>query len=317
MRLATFTHQGKTSWGVVLQDAVCDMPARWPHGPRTLLEALEGGPDVLHRIANLATVCPAATPLSAVRLLAPIPRPPKLLGLAVNYLEHHRETTKVSELDDQARRYTTPRPFLMPSTAVIGPGETIAWPVTSRQIDHEVELAVVIGRRCKAVSPQQARDCIAGYTIANDMSARSATCAEGRKPRPKDDFFDWLHGKWPDGFCPLGPWIVTADEVGDPQALDLELTVNGEVRQQANTAQMIFPVYELVSFCSQSMTLEPGDVIATGTPSGVGMATGKWLAGGDVITCRIQNIGELTNTLGQPPANFYTPCRNPSNLPPV
>ena len=171
-----------------------------------------------------------------------------------------------------------------------------------------VELAVVIGKRAKCVSPDQACGHVAGYTIANDVSARSCTFAHGREKRPRDDFFDWLHGKWADGFCPLGPCLVTADEIPDPMNLALELTVNGQVRQKATTAAMIFDVFELVAFTSHIMTLFPGDVIATGTPSGVGMASGNFLAAGDVIACRIQEIGELTNTLSMPPEKFYAPC---------
>ena len=134
---------------------------------------------------------------------------------------------------------------------------------------------------------------ILGYTIANDVSARSCSFSDGREKRPRDDFFDWLHGKWADGFCPLGPWIVTADEVGAPMDLGISLDVNGQTRQNSRTSAMIFDVFELVSFISHIMTLTPGDVIATGTPSGVGMATGNFLKGGDVITCRIEKIGEL------------------------
>ena len=178
-----------------------------------------------------------------------------------------------------------------------------------RQLHLVVDLAVVIGRRAKNVSPQAAGGYVAGYTIANDVSARSATFAEGRAKREKDEFFDWLHGKWPDGFCPMGPWLVTPEEVGDARDLELELTVNGKARQKASTSMMIFDVFEIVSFCSHLMTLLPGDVIATGTPSGVAAATGEYLRAGDVITCRIERIGELTNTLGAAPQSYYTPCR--------
>ncbi|MGB2820355.1 MAG: fumarylacetoacetate hydrolase family protein, partial [Phycisphaerae bacterium] len=247
-------------------------------------------------------------PLEALRLLAPLPAPPKLIGLAVNYAEHHVECNRGGALPEDPKLHTTPRPFLMPATAVAAPNSEIPWPGYSRDIDYEIELAVVIGLPARQVTPAEAAGCIAGYTIANDVSARSVTHAEGRAERPKDAFFDWLHGKWADGFCPLGPWVVTADEVPDPQDLELELTVNGETRQKSSTAHMIFTVDELVAFLSQIMTLVPGDVIATGTPSGVGMATGKLLTGGETITCRIERIGELTNTLAMPPEAFYTPC---------
>jgi 2-keto-4-pentenoate hydratase/2-oxohepta-3-ene-1,7-dioic acid hydratase in catechol pathway len=307
MKLATYLLDGAESFGVVGDEGVLDVPAAWPEGPRSLLAALEAGSDALGRIAGLDAGGARPIPLEAVRLLAPIPAPPKLIGLAVNYAEHHRESSD-ADLPEDAKLHTTPRPFLMPATAVAAPGSEIPWPPYSRDVDYEVELAVVIGSRARCVSPGRAAGCIAGYTIANDVSARSVTHADGRAPRAKDAFFDWLHGKWSDGFCPLGPWLVTAEEVPDPQDLRLELTVDGETRQLSTTAHMIFTVCELVAFLSQLMTLVPGDVIATGTPSGVGMATGKLLKGGERITCRIERIGELTNTLALPPQRFYTPC---------
>jgi 2-keto-4-pentenoate hydratase/2-oxohepta-3-ene-1,7-dioic acid hydratase in catechol pathway len=308
MKLATYETDGAESFGVVTETGIADVSTAWPDGPPTLLEALRAGPEALAKIAELAASAERRIPLARVSLRAPIPEPPKLIGLAVNYEAHHRESSGGGRLPTDPKRTTTPRPFLMPATAVAAPGAEIPWPVYSRDIDHEVELAAVIGARAQCVGPSEAAECIAGYTIANDVSARTVTHAEGRSQRPKDAFFDWLHGKWADAFCPLGPWLVTPDEVGDPQDLHLELAVNGEIRQSASTAEMIFTVCELVSFLSRLMTLVPGDVIATGTPSGVGMATGKLLRGGDTITCRIEKIGELTHTLGRPPEAFYTPC---------
>jgi 2-keto-4-pentenoate hydratase/2-oxohepta-3-ene-1,7-dioic acid hydratase in catechol pathway len=308
MKLATYLHNGKESFGVVVDGGICDIPSHWPGGPESLLEALRSGPAVLARIVELSAADRATIPAGGVRLLAPIPAPPKVIGLAVNYLEHHREYERGHAMPDDPSWTTTPRPFLMPATAVIGPGEEIPWPDYSRQIDYEIELAVVIGGKARRIRPGEAAGCIAGYTIANDVSARSVTHAQGRAPRPRDEFFDWLHGKWADGFCPLGPWIVTADEIGDPMNLKLELSVNGQVRQSSSTANMIFDVFEIVSFCSHLMTLMPGDVITTGTPSGVGLADGRFLSAGDVITCRIEKIGELSNTLGRPPREVYTPC---------
>lgn len=308
MRLASYTRGSRESYGVIVANGICDIPATWPDGPRSLLAALQAGTPAMEKIRALAEQVKTLLPLDAVKLLAPIGAPPKVIGLAVNYLEHHREFSRVADLPPDARA-TTPRPFIMPATAITGPGATVPWPAFSEQIDHEIELAIVIGAAASCVSPAQAGDYIAGYTIANDISARSVTFTQGRTQRPKDDFFDWLHGKWADGFCPTGPWLVTADEVGDPRNLQMELTVNGQTRQKASTAEMIFDVYEIVSFLSHIMTLTPGDIIATGTPSGVGMATGKLLAGGDVITCRIEKLGELTNTLGPAPKAFYSPCK--------
>jgi len=309
MKLATYVHGGRESFGVVGAAGVLDIRSVWPDGPASVLEALRGGDDTMAKIREIADSGRVETmPLGDAALRAPLPAPPKLIGLAVNYAEHHREMDRGCDLPARPKQDTTPRPFLMPATAVADPGAEIPWPDFSREVDHEVELAVVIGRTARRIRPDQAAGCIAGYTIANDISARSVTHAAGRAERPKDGFFDWLHGKWADGFCPLGPWLVTADEVGDPQALDIELTVDGEVRQKSSTRHMIFSVRELVAFCSHLMTLTPGDVIATGTPSGVGKATGKLLRPGQRVTCRIEKIGELTNTLGQPPAGFYEPC---------
>ena len=308
MKLATYVHDGAESYGVVTDAGVLAAPGLWPDGPGSVLELLAAGQDAVERLARLAETGGPTIPLDALTLLAPIPNPPKAIGLAVNYVAHHNELQRPADMPETPHQTTTPRPFIMPSTAVIGPGADIPWPAYSRQIDYEIELAVVIGRTAKAVTPGAALDYVGGYTIANDVSARSVTHADGRADRPKDGFFDWLHGKWADGFLPTGPYLVTPDEIPDPNDLNLELTVNGQVRQSANTSLMIFPVAEIVAFISQIMTLTPGDIIATGTPSGVGMADGRFLEPGDVITCRIDNIGEMTNILGAPPETFYAPC---------
>jgi 2-keto-4-pentenoate hydratase/2-oxohepta-3-ene-1,7-dioic acid hydratase in catechol pathway len=309
MKLATYVHQGAESFGVMTDDGLVDVPAAWADGPRSVLDALQRGPDALATIAARTAKIDSVIPLGDVKLLAPIPEPPKLLALAGNYAKHIAESQLAKGLTNRPADDTTPRPFLMPTTAVAAHGDVVPWPTYSRQVDYELELAIVIGAPCKCVTPAEAGDCIAGYTIANDVSARSVTFTEGRSVRPWDEFYDWLAGKWSDGFCPMGPCLVTADEVGDPSKLDLELRVNDEVRQKSNTSAMIFDVYDTVSFLSHLMTLTPGDIIATGTPHGVGMATGEFLQPGDVMACRIEAIGELTNTLGPQPEDFYTPCR--------
>jgi 2-keto-4-pentenoate hydratase/2-oxohepta-3-ene-1,7-dioic acid hydratase in catechol pathway len=184
--------------------------------------------------------------------------------------------------------------FLKPSTSVIGPGAAVELPAESNEVDWEAELAVVIGRRVKRVSVADALGAVAGYMNANDLSARSV---EYGFERDTDDkavwFFDWLAGKWFDGFAPLGPWLVTADEVGDPQNLTVDLKLNGSSRQHGSTKDMIFTVAELVSHASRLMTLEPGDVILTGTPSGVGAATGEYLKSGDEMAVSIGQLGTL------------------------
>lgn len=238
------------------------------------------------------------------------PQPGKAIGLAGNYSEHIKEAGLQVGLSDSPRQTTVPRPFLMPATVIIGPDETIPWPSYSDEIDYEIELAVVIGKVAKCVSAEQALDCVAGYTIANDVSARSVTFKKARAGRPWDEFYDWLNGKWADGFLPMGPYLATCDEVAEAQNLEMELKVNGKVRQDANTSQMIYPVADIVSFLSNIMTLEPGDIIATGTPAGVALATGNFLKPGDRIECTIENLGTLTNTLGQRPEKFYEPLCN-------
>jgi 2-keto-4-pentenoate hydratase/2-oxohepta-3-ene-1,7-dioic acid hydratase in catechol pathway len=270
-------------------------------------EILQRGPGCLAKLGELAKLSRDAIPVDSVKLMAPIPRPGKVLALAGNYVEHIKEAGLKLGLSDSPRLTTVPRPFLMPGTVVIGPGDQIPWPAYSETIDYELELAVVIGRETKSVAPEKTLERIAGYTIANDVSARTVTFKKSRAKRPWDEFYDWLNGKWADGFCPMGPYLLTADEIDDVQDLNMELTVNGETRQKANTAQMIHPVAEIVSFLSHLMTLEPGDIIATGTPSGVGMATGNFLKAGDRVEASIENLGTLTNTLGPRPDKFYEP----------
>ncbi|MFZ0035076.1 MAG: fumarylacetoacetate hydrolase family protein [Sedimentisphaerales bacterium] len=309
MKLITYSRNQSISCGILADKGIIDIPStwRWSNPPRSIKKILQGGLSCLAKLAELADSANDFMPLDSVELLAPIPRPPKVLALAGNYGEHITEVGLTLGLSDSPRKTTVPRPFLMPSTAVIGHEEEIPWPAYSEKIDYEIELAVVIGKKAKCVTPGEASDCIAGYTIANDVSARSVTFAKGRKKRPWDEFYDWLNGKWADGFLPMGPYLLTADEVENVQNLQIILKVNGEVRQKANTSQMIFPVADVVSFLSFLMTLEPGDVMATGTPAGVASATGKFLQPGDIIECTIEKLGTLTNTLGPKPEKFYVP----------
>jgi len=313
VKLATYLLDGAVSCGVVTDQGIVDIPSSWKNTdpPKSIKEILERGPACLDELRQLAQSASRKIPTGRVKLLAPIPRPGKILALAGNYSEHIKEASLHRGfqlgLSDSPRRTTTPRPFLMPPTCVVGPDETVAWPAYSEQIDYELELAVVIGRNTRCVTAQDAPAHIAGYTIANDVSARSVTFKKGRQQRPWDEFYDWLNGKWADGFCPMGPWLVTKDDIPDVQNLKMVLKVNGEVRQNANTGQMIYSVADIVSFLSHLMTLEPGDVICTGTPSGVGMATGNFLKAGDRIECNIEGLGALTNALGSRPDQFFQP----------
>ena len=313
MKLVTYRHDESISCGVLTERGVVDIPRTWPgsDAPRSIQQVLERGPECLSEVGAFCASAKNPLPLETVTLLAPLPRPGKLLALAGNYAEHIKEASLNRGfelgLSDSPRQTTTPRPFLMPSTVVSNPGDIIPWPAYSKEIDYELELAVVIGKAAKCVDSKDALDYVAGYTIANDVSARSVTFKEARGPRPWDEFYDWLNGKWADGFCPLGPYLVTKDEIADVQNLKMTLKVNGQVRQDANTGQMIWTVADIVSFLSHLMTLEPGDIISTGTPSGVAMPTGNFLQAGDQIECTIENLGTLTNTLGEKPLQFYEP----------
>jgi 2,4-diketo-3-deoxy-L-fuconate hydrolase len=219
-------------------------------------------------------------PLAEARIHAPIAGPEKVIGIGLNYEDHAAETG--ADIPEK------PIVFAKYANTVIGPGETITIPPITEQADYEAELAVIIGKTARNVSESEALDYVFGYTNANDVSSRDLQFSEGGQ---------WTRSKSIDTFCPLGPYIATADEVGDPQDLSIRCILNGEVMQDGTTSKMIFSVAELVSFLSQGMTLVPGDVIVTGTPPGVGSARDPqvWLKDGDEVTIEIEGLGSLTN----------------------
>ena len=294
MRLARFEHDQQVRLGLVEavdQDTVRLRPLEI--GWDDAVEALTAGAAEINRVA--ASSPAMDTPFKDLR--APVGQRGKLICAAMNYHEH------VAEVTPQAfvKEAIVPKLFIKPSTSIIGPHAELALPTTSDTVDWELELAVVIGTGGRNIEKADVFEHIAGYTVINDISARTSHWGMGeRAPSHWADFFDWLMGKWADGFAPMGPWLVSADEVTDPQALDLELSVNGEVRQSASTAQMIFNVQELIAFASTFMTLESGDVIATGTPSGVGATTGTFLKPGDVMAGSIAGIGEIRTPVVAP-----------------
>jgi 2-keto-4-pentenoate hydratase/2-oxohepta-3-ene-1,7-dioic acid hydratase in catechol pathway len=243
--------------------------------------------------ANPGAAGGIALETAKVEVLTPIPRPPKLFLLAGNYAEHIREGGGIAV----EREKTFPYFFMKPPTTTLSRhGAPVHIPVNSpNAIDWEVELGVVIGRRARRVSEAEALKHVAGYTVFNDISDRKFRPNPKREERERDKFFDWLHGKWHDGFCPAGPCVRSADSLPDPQKLRLTLKVNGETKQNASTAQMIFSVAALIAFISDISTLEPGDMISTGTPSGVGNATGTYLKPGDRLEAAIEGIGVLKN----------------------
>lgn len=232
-------------------------------------------------------------PLVGARILAPLHAPGKVIAAAANYQEHVKEAG--AKVRDQ--RTATPRLFLKPDTAITGPGAPVVLNPITQQLDWEVEIAAVIGRRAQSVSVVDALDHVFGYATSNDISARSLDLGVERDGEAWTGFFDWLEGKWLDGSAPIGPYLVTADEVPDPQDLELTLELNGEVMQRGNSTDMVHTVAELVSFSSRLMTLHPGDVILTGTPSGVGATTGLFLKPGDSMIAEVQGLGALTTTI--------------------
>ncbi len=237
--------------------------------------------------------------LSDVRLRAPVAEPRKLFCLAGNFQDHIEEGGQ--KMDSQDKE--TPRFFMKPaSTCVIGPGDSIRIPPVARAIDWEGELAVVLGRRGKRISRDQALDYVAGYTIMNDVSERKLKIWPRSEDRPQDEWFDWLNGKWLDSAAPMGPWIVTTDEIRDPQDLQISTYVNGDRKQHNSTSQMLISVAELIEYISAIVMLEPGDVISTGTVSGVGNVTGEYLKPGDRVDVEISKIGLLANPVAASPS---------------
>jgi 2-keto-4-pentenoate hydratase/2-oxohepta-3-ene-1,7-dioic acid hydratase in catechol pathway len=283
--------------GAVVEGRVYDLAAiAQANGeplPSSMLDFLGLGATGLERARRLLARAVAegfpAVAEGDVRLLAPIVRPPKVLALAGNYQEHIQEAGRAPV--NKAR--ITPRMFVKPSTTVIGPDQPVRLPRVSQTIDWELELGVVIGRTGRYIKVAEALSYVAGYCICNDVSARTLNIGANRDPRDGDWFFDWLAGKWLDGFAPMGPYLVTPDDIPDVRNLAVRLYVNDVLRQDGNTGQMIFDVAETVSFFSEFITLEPGDVIATGTPSGVGDASGTYLKAGDVMRGEIERLGVL------------------------
>jgi 2-keto-4-pentenoate hydratase/2-oxohepta-3-ene-1,7-dioic acid hydratase in catechol pathway len=284
VRVATYRAGNETSWGVVVGDHVSDARqiSRAPHTVRELLESS----DQTRWLAALADPGARSFPLADVQLRAPVEPRQDLIALGLNYKTHVSETTGATK---QAAPPKQPILFGKAATSVIGPDEEIHFdPKVTSQVDWEVELAVVIGRRGRDIAADRAIDHIFGYTVANDVSARDLQFLDGGQ---------WYRGKSLDTFCPLGPWIITADELGDARGLRLILRVNGVTKQDASTDDLIFPIRETIASASAGRTLHPGDVILTGTPGGVGFTRTppEFLHAGDVVEAEVARIGVLRN----------------------
>ena len=313
MQLVTFRRgRGEPKLGAVWHECVLDLGGLYKDQatqrgtlrrgrggfPRSLLEVIQGGEATWasvrevwefgkglvdqQAIEELATRR-LAYPLKRVRLLAPIPSPARnVFCLGRNYADHAAERGAAAP--------DHPVYFTKPGTAVVGPGDDIVHHAITKELDYEVELAVVIGTGGRDIPRADALRHVFGYTIINDVTARDLQKRHNQ----------WFKGKSLDTFCPMGPMLVTADEIPDPQALAVSLRVNGQTRQSSHTAKMIFPVAQCIEVLSQGMTLLPGDIIATGTPEGVGAATGTFLRAGDRIEAEVEGIGILASKVVRP-----------------
>jgi acylpyruvate hydrolase len=282
MKLITFRHNNTQRLGALLgDDRVVDLHAADPSLPDNMMTFLNEGDWAMERARNVLANAPAEAvlPRDSVTLAAPVPKPGKIICIGLNYRDHAAESNQpVPDF---------PTVFAKYSSCVIAPGEPIMIPRVTEQVDYEAELGFVIGKCARHVSEADALDYVAGYVPFHDVSARDYQMRTSQ----------WTLGKTFDTFGPMGPALVTKDEIPDPQALDIELSVNGEVLQKSNTRELVFTVQKLVALLSEVLTLEPGDLISTGTPSGVGAARNpkRWLRPGETVSITIAGLGTLTN----------------------
>jgi len=280
MKLVRFDAGKGPTPGLVVGDQIIDLSTA-ESGFASILEIVAGGPTALRRLHEIEIAAIPSHPLSEVRLLAPIERPGKYLAIGMNYKKHLEEAERIGVPAPKQQLW-----FNKQTSCIAGPYDDID-PGVTEKLDYEVELGVVIGQPAKGVSAGNAREHIFGYFVANDVSARdwqfhSPTFTVGKS-------FD-THG-------PIGPWIVTADEIADPHALDIRCFVNGAIRQSSNTSQMIYNIFDQIAYLSTAFTLESGDLLATGTPEGVGvgMTPPTFLKPGDVVRCEIDQLGAIEN----------------------
>ena len=286
MKLATFTHDGATRIGVVMGEQVVDLATVAPGLPRDMVAFLAAGGAAMAAARHAESAASGRLALADVRLRAPVLRPPKFLAIGLNYADHVKE----SGLEPLA----VPVFFNKQTTCVAGPFDPIHLPRVSPLLDYEGELAFVIGRRCRHVPRDRAHEVIAGYLVVNDVSVRDWQLRTPTMTMGKS--FD-THG-------PMGPWLVTPEEIGDPHALELRTWVSGEIRQHSNTRHLIHDCFAQVEHLSTAFTLEPGDVVTTGTPAGVGgaMSPPRFLRAGDVVRIEIDKIGAIENRVTEEPA---------------
>ena len=284
MKLITFNADQGPRLGALVGKQVVDLAkvsqGELPADMRTFLELGEAGLETARAATERALSAGQTLPLDAVKLMAPILNPSKIIAIGLNYMDHCRE------------QHVEPPPlpiiFTKFPTSIIGPDDAIRWdPALTDQVDFEAELAVVMGRTARHVAQAEALDYVAGYTMCHDVSARDLQRGDGQ----------WVRGKSLDTFCPLGPYLVTKDEIADPHHLSIRCTVNGDVFQDSTTAEMIFNIPFLIEYTSRAFTLLPGDIITTGTPDGVGVFRSPkiFLKDGDLVTIDVDGLGQLTN----------------------
>lgn len=286
MRLATYqTQDGALRPALIVGEGVHDIGAHISAAPATMTGIIEQLDALRPKLQALSQRAPDYA-LSAVKLAAPIPRPGKILALGLNYRDHALEANMALP---EVQTWFAKMP-----TSANGPFDAIDLPRVSTKLDYEAELGVVIGRRVRHATREQARAAIAGYCVANDVSVRDWQLRTTQ----------FVVGKSFDTHCPFGPWITTADEIADPQALGIRCFVNGEKRQDSNTREMVFDVFAMIEHLSQAMTLEPGDLIITGTPAGVGAVSKppRYLKAGDVVRTEIDGLGHIENKVVAEPA---------------
>jgi len=286
MKLATFTHKNKTRIGIVTGDQVIDTQ-QLTGIPESMTDFLVSDLINSEIIRNIADTSIQRLALEDVTLEAPILRPPKFFCIGLNYMDHIEETS--------AEQPETPTVFNKQSTCVIGPGGAIHKPRVSDKLDYEGEFGIVIGKHCRHVPRDRANEVIAGYLVVNDVSVRDW----------QKRTHTWTLGKSFDTHGPIGPWIVTPEEIGDPHNLDIKTWVNDDLRQSSNTRHLLFDCYFLIEYLSTVFTLEPGDIISTGTSSGVGMKMTPrgYMKPGDEVKVEIEKIGTLCNPVIEEPAD--------------
>src|SRR5256885_5473701 len=296
-RLLSHVSNGQPRGALLVNDTVYDLPRPWT----SVLAVLEDWQTAKSALAKAAKAPRGkGIPLKKARLLAPILYPGNIYCAGANYKDHVAEMDRAQGREPgptMKDRGEKPWHFVKTSkSSVVGPGAKVKLPAFSKAVDWEVELAAVIGKRAKDVSVDKALDCVAGYTIANDLSARDVMRREGNPPT-SPFHYDWVSQKCFDGACPLGPWIVPASEIRDPHNLGIKLWIGDELMQDSNTGQMIFDTAEQIAMLSSRVTLQPGDLVLTGTPAGVGMGRKRFLQPGERVRLWIEGIGELTHSM--------------------